>query len=111
MKKNSRKGCALPSNVKETLYRRLQRITDDAATVLSENDFERLPEIIEAQQAVMVALREEGDCMDTDLVPLITQIRNDVQAVEKKIIEKNAEIRTALRIVANKRKLSKAYGV
>lgn len=100
----------MPSNAHETLYRRLEDVTADAREALSRDDFQKLPGIIEAQQSVMTALGEAGDCTDAGLIPLITRVRDDVNHVQQKIGEKSAEIREALGVMANKRKITKAYG-
>jgi hypothetical protein len=101
----------LPSDAHETLYRRLQNITAEVREALARDDFRKLPEIIEAQQAVMTDLGEVGDCADVGLIPLITRIRDDVNHVRQELGEKSAEIRSKMGVMANKRKISKAYGV
>ncbi len=94
----------------ETLYRRLHGITSDAREALAHDHFEKLPEIIKAQQTVMAKLGQAGDCKDTGLIPLITDIMKDVCNVQQDIGEKTAEIRSALKVVGNKKKITKAYG-
>lgn len=100
----------MPSSSHEILYRRLQGITADARTALAENDFEKLPEIIELQQMAMADLDEAGDCRDAGLLSLVTHIRDDVRHAEQEIGGKSAEIRAVLNVMANKRKITKAYG-
>jgi hypothetical protein len=95
----------------ETLYRRLHGITSDAREALVHDHFEKLPGIIEAQQTVMAELGEAGDCKDTGLIPMITRIMEDVDNVQREIGEKTAEIRAALKVVGNKKKITKAYGM
>jgi crotonobetainyl-CoA:carnitine CoA-transferase CaiB-like acyl-CoA transferase len=94
----------------ETLYQRLHGITCDARAALAHDHFEKLPEIIKAQQTVMVELGEAGDCKNTGLIPLITNLMKEVCNVQREIGEKTAEIRAALKVVGNKRKITKAYG-
>ena len=101
----------MPSNCShETLYRQLHEVTAKAREALACDNFEELPGIIEAQQVVMAQLGEAGKCEETGLIPLITQIMKDVCDVQQEIGEKTAEIRSALKVVGNKKKISRAYG-
>jgi crotonobetainyl-CoA:carnitine CoA-transferase CaiB-like acyl-CoA transferase len=91
------------------LYRQLHGITVNVREALAHNHFEKLPEIIDAQQTVMAQIGEAGDCKDTGLIPMISRIRDEVWSVQQEIGEKTAEIRAALKVAGNKKKITRAY--
>jgi hypothetical protein len=100
----------LPISTHETLYRQLDGITADARKTLARNDFEKLAEIIEAQQTIMAQFGEAGDCKEIELIPLITRLRDAVCDIQQEIGDKKAEILAALKVVGNKQKITRAYG-
>jgi hypothetical protein len=100
----------LRSKMHETGFRNLRETITAAREALEQDDFEKLPRIMEMHGKIMTHLGRSGDCRDAELLPMMTRLRDEVKVVEQEIKRKSAEIRGELNVSKNKRDIARAYG-
>ncbi len=100
----------MPSNLHEGLFQQLRTVTSRVKDALGENELDRLPEMMQEHENIMLQLKPAGDCQDPELLHLMRDIKADVQTVIQEIETRQSQIRGQMKATGNKKKLAKAYG-
>ena len=96
-------------NIHEMLYLKLAAVTDQVRMALKEADPDVLASLAEDHQNVMKELQEAGVSSDTQLVKQIQMLGSQVFDVLSEIRQRQLDVSTQIRQLADGKKMVHAY--
>ncbi len=100
----------MPSNDVTQRYLQLHELTARIKAALADEDYHALGPMITVHKELMKQITGAGDNDDKNLLPVLKEIKRDIDAVIRDVEIKKGTIQNQLRASGNRRKLARAYG-